>query len=41
MGKNKADDKSIMDFNNFQMRAGLSDTAFDGGKFTWDNKRKR
>lgn len=29
-----------MDFKNFQMRAGLSDTAFEGNKFTWTNNTR-
>lgn len=39
-GKQKADEKAIMDFNNFQMRAGLSDAGFSGNQYTWTNNRQ-
>lgn len=39
-GKIKANEKSILDFNNFLMRAGLSNTNFSGNSFTWTNNRQ-
>lgn len=36
----EADDRSIMDFNNFFMSTGLSDTGFSGNSYTWTNNRQ-
>lgn len=39
-GHHQADVRSILDFNNFLMSAGLSDAGFNGTKYTWINNRK-
>lgn len=39
-GKHKTDERSIMNFNNFLMKVGLSDVGYKGSKFTWTNNRK-
>ncbi|KAL9673369.1 hypothetical protein QQ045_029625 [Rhodiola kirilowii] len=38
-GGDLRDDGSMLDFNTFQVRAGLSDLGFSGNPFTWSNNQ--
>lgn len=39
-GRHRADERATLDFNNFLLRAGLSDAGYSGTKFTWTSNRQ-
>ncbi|KAL9691774.1 hypothetical protein QQ045_012200 [Rhodiola kirilowii] len=39
-GGDRRDDGSMLDFNTFQVRAGLSDLGYTGNPFTWSNNQQ-